>query len=135
MTEETNELKAAYAALLLRSPNEAFKAAMQLFPGETSRALQISNEWPVDSFVIKEMARLEKAGLNGLPTKNELAMKIWEMVEDKRGSTNPAWAIAPKDRIAAGKLYADIMGFIAGTELPDDDEETQKTPVYKVVDK
>jgi len=135
MTEETNELKAAYAALLLRSPKEAFKAAMLLFPGETSRALKVSNEWPMDSIVIKEMARLEKAGLNGLPSKNELALKIWEMVEDDRGSKNPQWAIAPKDRIAAGKLYADIMGFIATNEPLEDDEDTQKIPVYKVVDK
>lgn len=135
MTEETNELKAAYAALLLRSPKEAFKAAMLLFPGETSRALKVSNEWPMDSFVIREMARLEKAGYSGVPSKIELVMKIWAIVEDERGAKNPAWAIAAKDKIAAGKLCADILGYIAGNEIIEDDEDTQKIPVYKVVDK
>lgn len=104
MTEE--ELKAEFAKLLLKTPNDPFKAALLLFPDNTSRALRVANEWPADPEVMAAQAELleEDGELAYLPTKADFARKIWDKMDEER--------LAPEDFAKLGKLYADVRGFI-----------------------
>lgn len=99
------ELKAQYARLLLKV-DDPFKAALHLFPDNTSRALRVANEWPNDPEVVAAQAELldEDGEISFLPTKAAFARKIWDRMEEER--------IAPEDFAKLGKLYADVRGFI-----------------------
>lgn len=99
------ELKAEYARLLLKI-SDPFKAALQLFPDNTSRALRVANEWPNDPEVMAAQADLldEDGELSYLPTKADFARNLWDKMQEDR--------IAPEDYAKLGKLYADVRGFI-----------------------
>lgn len=99
------ELKAEYARLLLKH-SDPFKAALQLFPDNTSRALRVANEWPNDPEVMAAQADLldEDGELSYLPTKADFARNLWDKMQEDR--------IAPEDYAKLGKLYADVRGFI-----------------------
>jgi len=99
------ELKAEYARLLLKI-SDPFKAALQLFPDNTSRALRVANEWPTDSEVIAAQAELLEEGgeLSFLPTKADFARHLWDKMQEER--------LSPEDYAKLGKLYADVRGFI-----------------------
>ncbi len=103
MTDE--QLKAEYAKLLLKI-TDPFKAALQLFPDNTSRALRVANEWPTDPEVVAAQAAFldEDGELSFLPTKADLARNIWDRMQNER--------ICPDDYAKLGKLYADVRGFI-----------------------
>ncbi len=103
MSEE--ELKAEYARLLLKI-TDPFKAALQLFPDNTSRALRVANEWPTDPEVVAAQSELleEDGELSFLPTKADLARNIWDRMQNER--------VSPDDYAKLGKLYADVRGFI-----------------------
>ena len=96
--------KAAFAAFLLKEPNEPFKAGLAVFPDDTRKALWIATHWLNDPIVTAEVKRLKASGadLDGLPTKADLARTVWELTQ-----------VGPlEDRIKAAKLYGDIRGFI-----------------------
>lgn len=100
MTEA--EEKGKFAELLLKHPNDPFKAALILFPDNTNRALMVASQWPFDSEVIA--ARNELNEDDFLPSKADLARSIWERMQNER--------LTADDYTKLGKLYADIRGFI-----------------------
>jgi len=99
-------LKIAFATLLLKTPDNPFKAACDLFPNNTNRALRVANEWPYDAEVIAaKSTALEEAGeLAFLPTKAEACRKIWGKVDTE--------LMEPDEFTKMMKLYCDTMGFI-----------------------
>lgn len=103
--QDETKLKAAFAALLLRTPAEPFVAGLALFPNETARALWVATHWMNDDIVKAEMKRLRNAGadLDDLPNEADLLRTVWEMTQ--RGMLD--------DRVKAAKLYADIRGYIS----------------------
>lgn len=116
MSEATvteSEEKAAYAALLLKE-RDPFKAALQLFPDNTNRALWVANHWPNDAEVKAEQERLIGVddGASFLPSKAELARDIWQRMQ---GTTLPSGVVippTPEEYAKLAKLYADVRGFI-----------------------
>lgn len=98
--------KEAFAAALLRSPDNPFKAALTVFGMDTGAALRAANEWIHDIYVISRCAELlEQFGEElFLPNKTALARRVFELAE------NPA--TDKKDKIKAYELYANIRGFI-----------------------
>lgn len=103
------ELKAKFAAELLRNPKEPFLAGLSVFPNDNGRALRAAYEWPNDPEVKAEQARLtaKDGGAGFLPSKAELARAIW----DKSTAAYDA-----EDFTKLAKLYADVMGFIQKPE-------------------
>lgn len=100
------ELKSAFAAELLKTPNDPFKAALAVFGADTGRALRAAHEWPNDADVLAEKARLsgELGEMAFLPGKAELARSIWERAHNERTTTD--------DYAKLAKLYAEVRGFI-----------------------
>lgn len=100
------EEKAAYAALLLRYPKDPFKAALELHPSNTNRALFVANYYPIDPDVLRiKKDLLAKNGKGAyMPDKHDLAEVLWSRIESNR--------ISNEDLAKLGKLYADINGFI-----------------------
>ena len=98
-------LKDAFAAALLRSPDDPFGAALTIFGTDTRRALVASQEWVHDLYVLQKQAELlEKFGEDEfLPSKATLARNVFTLATTTKDA---------KDRIAAYKLYADIRGMI-----------------------
>lgn len=123
MTEA--EEKAAFAALLLKTPSDPFKAALALFPDNVSRALRIATEWPRDSLVIEEQGKLvTSAGdMAFLPSKADLARLIWGKLEDDK--------INADEFAKLGKLYAEVRGFI---DKPINNTNIQVNNVQRVVE-
>lgn len=103
---DASTLKKAFAAALLRFPNDPFKAALQLFPSNTLRALTVSQEWISDPFVLNAQSELiEELGEDHfLPSKLTLARRVFELGERERASQS--------ERLAAFRLYAELRGFI-----------------------
>lgn len=114
MTDERNESeeKAAYAALLLKE-RDPFKAALQLFPDNTNRALWVANHWPNDEEVKAEQTRLSnEEGDSFLLSKREFLQDIEQRM---RGTVYPNGAVippTPEEYAKLAKLYADVRGFI-----------------------
>lgn len=114
MTDERNESeeKAAYAALLLKE-RDPFKAALQLFPDNTNRALWVANHWPNDDEVKAEQTRLSnEEGDSFLLSKREFLQDIEQRM---RGTVYPNGAVippSPEEYAKLAKLYADVRGFI-----------------------
>lgn len=103
MTEE--EAKARFGALLLKTPNDAFGAALKLYPGDTSRCLIIARSWPTDPIVVDAMTgKVEREGeLAQLPDRVELAKKVWDRLNGE---------MEPEEFVKVAKLYAEIRGYI-----------------------
>lgn len=115
MTDQRNESeeKAAYAALLLKE-RDPFKAALQLFPDNTNRALWVANHWPIDAEVKAEQERLmgEDDGSSFLPSKAELARDIWQRMQGTTLANGVTIPPTPEEYAKLAKLYADVRGFI-----------------------
>lgn len=114
MTEQNeSEEKAAYAALLLKE-RDPFKAALQLFPDNTNRALWVANHWPIDTEVKAEQVRLmgEDDGSSFLPSKAELARDIWQRMQGTTLASGVTIPPTPEEYAKLAKLYADVRGFI-----------------------
>lgn len=108
------ELKSAFAAELLKTPNDPFKAALAVFGADTGRALRAAHEWAKDPEVMAEQARLkgELGEMAFLPDKSELARVIWERMQGTtyaNGSTIPTTA---EEFAKLAKLYAEVRGYI-----------------------
>jgi hypothetical protein len=101
-------LKIAFAAELLKignNPNEAFKAALTIFPNDTSLALKAATHWINDPIVVAEKSRLSENvdEKEFLPTRSDLARRVWDKMQ-----LTPF----PDDFAKLAKLYGEIMGFI-----------------------
>jgi len=109
-SRDEDTLKDAFAAELLRTPNDPFKAAQKIV-GNTIRALQMSQDWPTDVYVLKRQVELiEEFGEdNFLPSKLTLARRIYELGETTTASIS--------ERLAAYRLYADLRNFIEKPSL------------------
>jgi len=102
------DLKLAFAKLLLKTPDDPFKAALALLPAkeDLSTALKIAHEWPVDPDVIaaRDGALKDDGPLSFLPTKAEACRHIWDKAT--KG------IMEPDEYTRMMKLYCDTMGFI-----------------------
>lgn len=98
-------LKRDFAANLLRSNDDPFKAAFLTHP-DAGIALQMARDWPRDPFVIAEKTKLLSSpdAKTFLPTKELQAKDIYAMATNSTLET--------EDRLKAHRLYAEIMGFI-----------------------
>jgi hypothetical protein len=105
--------KLAFAAQLLKNgnaPNEAFKAALIIFPDDTSLALKAATQWVNDPIVIAEKLRLGD-GLSDeekLPSKAELLKEI----HDKAKGT-----VFAEDYAKLMRLYMEVRGMISKPAL------------------
>jgi len=109
-TKNEKELKRKFAEELLRNPNDPYGAAYRLFGTDTIRALQVSQTWVIDPYVLEVQAELLKEFGEDeyLPSKAILARRVFDLAD--RPNTDV------KDRLAAYKLYAEIRSFIAKPE-------------------
>lgn len=98
------EQKTAFAAALLRSPDDPFKAATQVF-GDFQNQIQAATKWILDPFVKGEQLRLltEKGEKAFLPSKEDQLKDIY-MLATK--------SIDEEIRLKAHRLYAEIAGNI-----------------------
>lgn len=106
--------KRAFAELLLQMPHEPFKAALQLYPENTNRALWIANTWPSDGLVQAEMARLRElhGPYVGLADKPKLLRAIWERMTSQRLPDGRMVSCTADEFAKLAKLYAEVMGYI-----------------------
>lgn len=107
---EQTAMKAAFAAALLRYPNDAFKAASLVCGTDSGRALRMAWEWPNDPGVLeKQKELLEEYGEEHFaPTKAQASQKVYEIASDER--------VDAKVRLAAFDLFCRIKGFIQKPE-------------------
>jgi hypothetical protein len=119
---QTDEaLKKSYGIELAKA-NNPFEAACKLFidDADTSKALWISFHWLNDAIVIASRdVYLKTLAENAKPLDREqLAAKVLSLSEEKilkNGVYIPT--IEAKDRIAALKLYSDILGYTGKVEI------------------
>ena len=119
---QTDEaLKKNYGIELAKS-NNPFEAACKLFPdeAETSKALWVSFHWLNDPIVVASRdVYLKTIAETAKPLDREqLAAKVLALSEEKillNGVMRPT--IEAKDRIAALKLYSDILGYTGKVEI------------------
>lgn len=106
MTDE-KELKKQYAMELLRNPTDPYKAALALFPNSPQKALAIFTNWREDPEIDELKKELVETfgDIGVLPTKAQVALKIYEVATD-----NPRATV--DEKLKAYKLYADVMGYI-----------------------
>ena len=103
--DDVKGLKLKFAEALLRSPENAFTAALQVFGSDTGRAIFVSTTWINDPIVLSEQSRLlqSKGAQAFLPTKDAYAREVWKQ------ATNERTPIEDRTRLLA--LYGDVMGF------------------------
>lgn len=125
-TRNESEEKAAFAALLLKTPTEPFKAALALFPDNTSRALWVANHWVADAEVLAAIKRLkeEMGEFAGLADKSELARDIWQRMQGTQTADGRTIPPTADDYAKLAKLYAEVRGFI---------EKPQSGPAVQVI--
>lgn len=124
-----SELKAAFAAFLLETPDQPLEAALKLFPAEKDRgeACRVAFAWINDPEVIIEIERLKKDGCvnKRIPTKEEVIEQLWELVKDARTSA--------KDRGLNARLIADMLNYIDKTGGVEESRRMPSAPIYKMV--
>jgi hypothetical protein len=106
----STERKKAFAAFLFVRPDTdagRFEAACLTFPDQCddNLARQAAVEYPFDREVIAELARLRTETDDGaLPSRAEQARAIYNLAADNTRTVS--------DRLAAHKLYAELMGHV-----------------------
>lgn len=117
---QTDEnLKKQYGIELAKT-NNPFEAGCKLFGDETNKSLWVSYHWLNDPIVAASRdTYLKTLELSSKPLDREqLAAKVLALVDEKierAGVLIPT--IEAKDRIAALKLYADIMKYTGNVEI------------------
>jgi hypothetical protein len=98
------ELKTAFAAALLRYPDDAYTAATTVIP-DLGKAMRACTEWVKDPFVRAEQLRLlgERGAKSFLATKEDQAKDIYALATK---------SMDEEIRLKAHRLYAEIMGNI-----------------------
>lgn len=102
MTQE----KKAFAIALLHDPDDAFRAAISVFPDNPGKALDIYGPWPHDDIVKayqNDYLKVKGSGAT-LPSKDSYARKVWDMGMDIKNTID--------ERLKALRLYGDINGMI-----------------------
>lgn len=102
--------KKAFARALLFNPSDPYRAAITVLGmANTGKALQVHLTWPMDQIVINEQVRLiyEEGEETFLPNKVTVARRVFELAEQQN--------VVAKDRLAAYKLYAEIMDMVPKT--------------------
>ncbi len=119
--QDDENLKKQFGIELAKAAN-SFDAANMLFPDDTSKSLWISYHWINDPVVIAARdVYLRTVEVSSPPLdKAQLAAKVLALAEEK--ILNPRLgvlvaAIEAKDRIAALKLYSEILGFTGKVEI------------------
>ncbi len=118
--QSDEELKKQFGIELAKS-GKAFDAACILAGEDTSKALWISVHWLNDPIVIANRdIYLKILAVSSPPLdKEQLAAKVLALSEEKAlnkmGQMVPS--IEAKDRIAALKLYSDILGYTGKVEI------------------
>ena len=109
----SDENKKRQYAQLYEKLGDRFKAAFQLFPNDTKLAIQVANEWPQDQVVIdfQNEKLLTRDTTDNLPTKADLARKVWDRMNEPLTSD--------EDFVKMAKTYAEVMGYIEkpGTQV------------------
>lgn len=117
--QSDENLKRQYGIELAKA-NNPFEAGCKIFGEETSKSLWASYNWLNDPIVIASRdAYLKNLELCSKPLDREqLAAKVLALVDEKierAGVLIPT--IEAKDRIAALKLYSEILGFTGKVEI------------------
>lgn len=114
------KLKQAFGIELAKATN-AFEAGCKVFGDDTSKALWASCNWLADPVAVSARdIYLKNMELAQAPLDREqLAAKVLKMAEgehiERNGVKVPT--IEAKDRIAAFKLYSDILGYTGKVEI------------------
>ena len=133
--------KKLFAESLMRHPKDPFKAALEVFPDNTQKALWAANYWPNDAEVISFKNRIKESSdeFSFLPSKAELAHDIWMRMHGEGYVAGKVISIGADDYAKLAKLYADVRGFI---EKPQTTINTNvvapkviEVPVYNNADK
>lgn len=111
--ETESENKKAFGKNLAKFANP-FEAALKVFPGNSSYALRVANEWLNDPEVLK--AKNELIEIEGeeicLPTKAELCKLLWNKMNDD--------FVEAADVAKLSKVYAEVRGFTGSGKKEDD---------------
>lgn len=110
--DKVKELKAKFAAALLRNPEQAFMAGQEVFGADTGKALYVAQNWINDDDVLAAKTLLLKShGARAfLPTKEEYAREVWKTATDPKTPSD--------DKKYLLSLYGDIMGYKQMAEKP-----------------
>ena len=129
---QTDEkLKKLYGIELAKTANP-FEAGCKIFGEDTNKALWISYHWLADAIVqASRDAYAKTLELSQAPLDREqLAAKLLALADEnilKDGRKIPT--IEAKDRIAALKLYSEVLGYTGKVEI---DNSTNKTTINEM---
>lgn len=118
--QSDENLKKQYGIELAKAQNP-FEAGCELFGEETNKALWVSFNWINDPIVIAsrdiylKTVELSKPALD----REQLAARVLALAEGEKVLKNGVLVatVEPKDRIAAFKLYSDILGYTGKVEI------------------
>lgn len=118
--QSDENLKKQYGIELAKGLNP-FEAGCKLFGEETNKALWVSFNWLSDPVVIASRDIYLKTVELSQPAldREQLAAKVLVLAEGEKVTLNGKLVatVDPKDRIAAFKLYSDIMGYTGKVEI------------------
>ena len=126
--EQEEKDKLAFAGFLLDCRNDAFTAALKLYPTNHGLALRVSNYWPIDPVVMSERARLsaERASMDPTSVADYIDREARRIIEDEN-------RYAAKDRLAALELLGKLRGVINAEQVDKNKNELPTEPTYRVV--
>ena len=126
---DEERLKKEFAASLLKTPNEPFKAALAVFGSDSMAAMHAANYWVHDATVKAEQDRLiEELGEAAfLPSKAQIARELYELSQKERLSQTD------KLRIDALNSYAKLMGWITDSAKINNNVKAEKGASVQVV--
>lgn len=134
--QSDENLKKQYGIELAKSSNP-FEAGCKVFGEETNKALWVSFNWLTDPIVIASRdVYLKTLELSQAPLdKEQLAAKVLKLAEGEKIERNGVHisTIEAKDRIAAYKLYSDILGYTGKVEIDNSQHTTLNEIAIKLV--
>lgn len=104
-TGDLAQYKKDFAYHFLRDPQNAFKAALKVFPTDRQTALRAAAEWPNDNEVIVlQNEFLEQHGEEAfLPTRVDFLAELWKNFKSDK--------VEMADKIKIADIYAKARGF------------------------
>lgn len=111
MTPEDEQEKKRYGQALAACPDDAFKAALTLYPADAGRALVVAREWHGDPLVIETRDEAIAAALaddGPVIGKSGVAQMLLDIAREKLTDA--------KDRIAALDKINEMYGYKTATE-------------------